>query len=157
MTNHDQVCLTFEAAIERAIEMENEGFRNYLKAIRMVKDKKAKEMLRESAADELGHKHQLEKALLDGSVDSAGMDRPLPTMNLDYLVGKKELSPTADVREALAFAIHLEKEATQFYHQMANACAGAPMAVLFAKLGNEESRHLQSLEDLYEEHYLTEN
>lgn len=31
------------------------------------------------------------------------------------------------------------------------------MTVFFAKLGNEESEYLQSLEILYEEHYLTEN
>jgi rubrerythrin len=31
------------------------------------------------------------------------------------------------------------------------------MGALFQQLLKEESRHLQSLEDLYEEHFLTEN
>jgi hypothetical protein len=31
------------------------------------------------------------------------------------------------------------------------------MASLFDRLLADESRHLQSLEDLYEEHFLTEN
>jgi rubrerythrin len=30
------------------------------------------------------------------------------------------------------------------------------MAALFTKIANDESRHLQALEDLYEEHFLTE-
>ena len=63
----------------------------------------------------------------------------------------------ADVREALAHAIYLEKEAAQFYRQMSEACAGAPMAGLFTTLYNDESRHLRALEDLFEEHFLTEN
>lgn len=157
MSDQAQVCLTFEAAIEKAIEMENEGFRTYIKAIRMVKNRAAKEILKDAALDELQHKQQLEKALLEGHVEGEGLEKPVPTMNLDYLVGKKDLGPDADGREALAFAIHLEKESTQFYQQMATACAGAPMAELFSRLGNDESKHLSTLEDLYEEHFLTEN
>jgi len=157
MNNDDQVCYTFEAAIEMAVQMEDAGFRHYLKALRIVKDKAAKEILRDAALDELEHKHQLEKALIEGEVAGEGMDRPVPTMNLDYVLGKKELGPKADAREALAFAIHLEKGSLDFYRRMSQGCAGAPMAKLFDRIYNDESRHLQELEDLYEEHFLTEN
>ena len=58
----DQVCYTFDAALEMAIEMENEGFRHYLAAIRQVSNKGARELLRENALDELDHKQQLETA-----------------------------------------------------------------------------------------------
>jgi rubrerythrin len=157
MNNKDQVCYTFEAAIEMAVQMEDEGFRHYLKALRIVKNKAAKEILRDAAFDELEHKHQLEKALVEGEVAGEGMDRPVPTMNLSYVLGKKELGPKADAREALAFAIHLEKGSLDFYRRMSQGCAGAPMAKLFDRIYNDESRHLQELEDLYEEHFLTEN
>jgi rubrerythrin len=30
------------------------------------------------------------------------------------------------------------------------------MAALFENIANDETRHLQSLEDIYEEHFLTE-
>jgi rubrerythrin len=40
---------------------------------------------------------------------------------------------------------------------MCDGCAGAPNAGLFQRLLADESRHLQSLEDLYEQHFLTEN
>lgn len=157
MNDQSQACFTFEAAIEKAIEMEEGGFRNYLKAIRMVKDRAAKKILRDAALDELDHKTSLEKALLDGSVDEAhNLEQPVPTMNLDYLVGQKELRPDAGGREALAYAIHLEKEAVQFYQEMASACSGAPMADIFDRIGNDETRHLQTLEDLYEQHFLPE-
>ncbi|MFZ3207296.1 MAG: ferritin family protein [Geobacteraceae bacterium] len=152
------VCYTFEAAVELAVKMEGDGFRNYLAAIRKVQNKGAREILKDVALDELEHKHQLEKALVEGFMDnSAEMSRPVPTMNLDYVLVKKELAQDSDAREALAYAIRLEKGAIDFYQRMAKGCAGAPMAALFARLLADESRHLQSLEDLYEEHFLTEN
>jgi len=156
--SENQVCYTFDAAVEMAIQMENEGFRNYLAAIRQLTNKGARELLRENALDELNHKHQLEKALLDGRMDgSDAMDQPIPTMHLDYVFKKQELSPQSGVREALLYAIHLEKGAVDYYGKVANGCAGAPMGNLFQQLLKEETRHLQSLEDLYEQHFMTEN
>jgi rubrerythrin len=141
-----------------AIKMEDEGFRNYLAAIRSVTDKGAREILRENALDELDHKHQLEKALLEGRMaGGAELDQPIPTMHLDYFLKKQELGPKSGVREALIYAIHLEKEAVEFYSTVASGCAGAPMGNLFKQLHTEESRHLQTLEDLYEQHFMTEN
>ncbi len=157
MEKQDQVCYTFEAAIEMAVKMEEEGFRNYLKAIRTVKNQAAKEILKDAALDELEHKHELEKALVEGHVDGHAMDRPVPTMNLDYTLQTKTLKNDAGPREALAYAIHLEKGALEFYRAMASGCSGAPMGNLFEQIANDESRHLQALEDLYEEHFLTEN
>ncbi len=156
--DNDQVCYTFDAALEMAISMEEEGFRNYLSAIRQLTHKGAKDLLRENALDELDHKHQLEKALLDGRMDGGNdLDQPIPTMHLDSLFKKQELGPHSGVREALIYAIHLEKGAVDFYGKVASGCAGAPMGKLFAQLHQEESRHLQALEDLYEQHFMTEN
>jgi rubrerythrin len=152
------VCYTFEAALEMAIKMENDGFRHYLEAIRKVLNKGAREILKEAALDELGHKHHLEKALVEGyMITPEEMTRPVPTMNLDYVLAKKELSLDSDAREALIYAIHLEKVSIDFYKRMTEGCAGAPMASLFERLLADESRHLQALEDMYEEHYLPEN
>lgn len=157
MSAQDQACYTFEAAIEMAVRIEEEGFRNYLSAMRKVKDKGAKEILRDAAMDELEHKHQLEKALIEGQMGGHLFDRPVPTMNLDYVLRKEEIGPEADVRQALAYSIHLEKESLDFYRRMNAGCEGAPMAALFQKIHNDETRHLQVLEDLYERHFLPEN
>lgn len=154
----DQVCYTFDAAVEMAIKMEEEGFRNYLAAIRQLTNKGARELLRDNALDELNHKHQLEKALLDGRMEgSEVLEQTIPTMRLDYVFKKQELGPQSGVREALVYAIHLEKGAVDFYGKVSDGCAGAPMGKLFAQLHKEESRHLQALEDLYEQHFMTEN
>jgi len=157
MSNAGNVCYTFEGAIEMAITMENEGFRSYLDALRKVTFKGAKEILKESALDELNHKFQLERALIDGYVAGECLQEPVPTMHLDYFLKKPTLSSGSTPQEALAFSIHLEKGAIDFYQKMATGCAGAPMAELFTRLLADESRHLQALEDLYEEHFMTEN
>ena len=157
--SENQVCYTFDAAVEMAIKMEEEGFRNYLDAIRKVTNKGAREILRDNALDELEHKHQLEKALLEGRMDGGeALDQPIPpTMHLDYVFKKEEMGPQSGVREALVYAIHLEKGAVDYYGSVANHCAGAPMGQLFSQLLKEETRHLQALEDLYEQHFMTEN
>ena len=157
MTQSAQVCFTFEAALEMAVRMEQEGFRHYLEALRIVRDQAAQTILKEAAFDELEHKFQLEKALVEGFIDGHTLDAPVPTMNLDYVLEKKQLGADADARQALAYAIHLEKGALDFYQRMAKGCSGAPMGNLFERIANDESRHLQQLEDLYEEHFLTEN
>lgn len=156
-TQNEQVCFTVAGALEAAVQMENDGFRNYLTALRLVKNPAAQQILRDAALDELEHKHQLEKALVEGQLDARSLDKSIPTMNLDYLLVKKELRSDSDGREALAYAIHLEKGALDFYRKMIQGCAGAPMAALFEKIANDESRHLRDLEDLYEQHFLTEN
>jgi len=158
MAEQGDVCYTFEAAIAMATKREDEGFRAYLAALRIVKDKAARQIFKEAALDELEHKHQLEKALIDGEMKGgAGLHEKVPTMNLDYVLAKRDLRPDSDAREALAYAIHLEKGSIEFYQRMSQGCEGAPMAVLFNQMLADETRHLQSLEDLYECHFMAEN
>ena len=155
---HGDVCYTFEAAIEMAARMEEEGFRSYLSALRIVKDRAARQIFKEAALDELEHKHQLEKWLVEGEMKGgADLQQAVPTMNLDYVLAKRELRADSDAREALAYAIHLEKGSIEFYQKMSRGCEGAPMAVLFKQMLTDETRHLQALEDLYECHFMAEN
>ena len=158
MAVQGDVCYTFEAAIEMATQMEDEGFRAYLAALRIVKDKAARQIFKEAALDELEHKHQLEMALVEGEMKGgADLHQTVPTMNLDYVLAKREVRPETDAREAMAYAIHLEKGSIDFYKRMSQGCEGAPMAVLFQKMLADETRHLQSLEDFYEQHFMAEN
>ena len=85
------------------------------------------------------------------------MSKPVPTMNLNYVFDQKEIEPNADARQALAYAIHLEKGAVDFYQRLMSGCEGAPMASLFQRLLADETRHLKTLEDFYEKYFLAEN
>ncbi len=158
MSLEDGVCYTYEEALEKAIEMENQGFRSYLTAIAMVTDRQAKAILREAAIEELHHKQSLEIALLDGYYqDIDEINKEIPSLNLNYVFEQKEIKPGSDARTALAYAIYLEKCAVDFYKRLMSGCEGAPMAKLFQRLLADETHHLASLEDFYEKYFLTEN
>jgi len=152
------VCTTLEVALEKSIVMEERAFRNFLHAIRLIKDRQAIAILREAAKEELEHKHKLEMALLEGHDKNAfDLKKELPLMNLAYVFKQKSITADANARESLAYGINLEKEEIDFYRALTHGCEGAPMAELFKGLLADETRHLQILEDFYEKYFLTEN
>ena len=157
MNEQSHVCFTLEAALEHAVEMENVVFTDFLSTIQAVKNKTAKEILREAALGKLKEKYQLEKALLEGNIEGVELHASVPTMNLDTHYGKKALHADADARESLAYAVHLVTQAVDYYKTMASACEGAPMSNVFARISGDQTALLQFLEDTYEEHFLTEN
>ncbi|PLX80815.1 MAG: ferritin [Desulfuromonas sp.] len=157
MSDTGNACFTLDAALEQAVEMENRIYREFLSAIRKVMNKGAIAILRDAAIGKLESKHLLEKALLEGDIESTELHEPVPTMQLDSHYGKESLSYDADSRAALAYAIHLVTGSVNYYREMAGACAGAPMSPVFAKISGDQTTLLQRLEDAYEEHFLTEN
>lgn len=159
MTNQANACFTFDAACDAAIEMETRIFRNFLDAIRVVKDQAAREILQDAASDRLDIKRKLEMAALKGELDAGEVKGAVPIMNLAQSIRCCDLhriDAGADNRKALAYAIKMSKDVLEFYRGMAEQCSGAPMAKLFKALGDEQTRHLQQLEDSFEEHFLTE-
>jgi rubrerythrin len=75
-------------------------------------------------------------------------------MKFSLLFEEKQLNPNATVQEVMIYAIHEEKRAVDFYRNMAEQCAGAPMSEMYRKLSQDEEGHLARLEDLYEKAYL---
>ena len=55
-------CYTFEAALEKAIDLETSIFKQFLISLRIVKNRGAREILKDAAAEELKHKQYLEKS-----------------------------------------------------------------------------------------------
>ncbi|MHB8707509.1 MAG: ferritin family protein [Desulfuromonadales bacterium] len=157
MSDESEVCLTFEAACMAGIEMENNIFQNYLQALRVVKNQAAREILQEAAAAKLAYKHKLEQAVLEGGLGDLVAQGPVSVMNLSVrCCDQNRIDADADARKALAYAIQMAQDALKFYRDMANRCSGAPMAKIFTLLGDDQTRHLQQLEDTFEEHFLPE-
>lgn len=159
MKEQENVCLTFDAACDAAIEMETLIYQNFLKAIRLVKDKAGREILQEAATVRLEIKLKLEKAALQGRLDPQEVKGAVPTMDLAHSIrccDLRQITADADNRKALAFAMQMSKDALEFYRRMTAQCSGAPMADLFKALGDDQTRYLHELEDTYEKHFLTE-
>jgi rubrerythrin len=153
----EAVCYTLEAALEKAIGGEQHSFEVYRQALKKVKDPQARRVIKDLALDELEHRHTLEKALFGETVqlhekgESTG-----PSMNLTYFLKEKTLNENSSAQDVMIYAIHDEKRAVDFYHQMATQCQGAPMADLFLRLKQQETIHLTKLEETYEKLYMSQ-
>jgi len=153
----EEVCYTKEAALTRAIEMEQQSFSTYLRIYKISHDRSARQLIRELALEELEHKYLLEKAFFEVTValHEPGQDNK-PVMKLSLFLKDKPLHETSTPQDVLIHAIHEEKRSVEFYEMMANQCEGAPMAPMFKRLHKDESGHLARLEDLYEKMYMAE-
>jgi len=154
---HEEVCYTKEAALEKAIAIEQQSFATYLKAYKLSYDRSARQLIRELALEELEHKYLLEKAFFEETValhDSA--QETWPVMKLTLFLKEKPLRENSTPQDVLIYAIHEEKRSVEFYEKMATLCEGAPMAPMFKRLHTDEAGHLSRLEDLYEKMYLAE-
>jgi rubrerythrin len=151
----EDVCYTREAALEKAIETEANGFKVYRDAYLTSKDRLAKDLLRDLALDELRHKYILEKAFFEETVllHDAGV-KSGPSMKFSLLFEEKTLSPSATAQEVMIYAIHEEKRAVDFYRNMAEQCGAAPMSEMYRKLAQDEEGHLARLEEHYETIYM---
>jgi rubrerythrin len=149
------VCYTREVALEKAIEMEAKSFATYRDMYLRVKDRLAKDVLRDLALDELKHKYTLEKAYFEDTVQlhDAGQKEG-PSMKLALLLQEKPLDSSANDQDVMVYAVHEEKRSVDFYRAMAGQCGGAPMEKMFTGLAQDEEGHLSRLETLYESLYM---
>jgi rubrerythrin len=152
-----EVCYTQEAALKKAIEMEMKSFESYKQAYLKAEDRRAKDLLRDLALEELRHKYALEKAFFEETVvlHDSGLKEG-PSMNLAVLLEEKPLDKNATNQDVMIYAIHDEKRAVDFYKSMAGQCSGAPMAEMFQRLRKDEENHLSRLEEFYESVYMRE-
>ena len=153
----EEVCYTRESALEKAIEMERISFEAYKEAYLKVKDRRAKDLLRDLALDELKHKYTLEKAFFEDIVllhDTGAKEGP--SMNLALLSAQKTLDESSTDQDVMIYAIHDEKRAVDFYKGMAEQCEGTPMRPMLMRLYEDELNHLAQLEKIYESVYMKE-
>jgi rubrerythrin len=157
MHEFEEVCYTREGAIERAIEMEQHSYEVYRKAYDVVEERRAKDLVKELALEELEHKSTLEKAYFEEEValHDAGIQEG-PSMKLTLLLQEKPLSADSTAQDIMIHAIHEEKRSVDFYGKMAQQCVGAPMEIMFRRLQQDETKHLANLEELYESIYMPE-
>lgn len=157
MPRTDVCPVTFEGSIEAAIQMLDQIFIQYIDALYQVEGKQEKSLLHSEGQATLKRKHLLELALLEGRLGGQVAVKNIPTMNLDYALQQHSLTASSDARQVIAFAIHLEKLAEQYFRQMCSTCVSPQTEPLFNRLHQEQQQRALTLEDLYEQHFLTEN
>lgn len=143
-----------EQIISQAIRFEENSQTFYTMAAGKVKDEAIKGVLLELAEQEVEHKRRLQQ-LLEGDVsrliaEKQG-DRPVQDLGLaDYLV-VQPLSEDATFQDVLIVAMKRELNSYTFYNSMAAIAADDQARQLFEFLAQEELKHKNRVESIYDE------
>jgi len=141
-----------EDIIQQAIAREEDSYALYTKAKEMVRPSHVKGLLEDLAQAELGHKAKLESLLKDDVERVIAPEHREKVVDLkisDYLK-PVSLDEVAGISDVLLLAMQNEKEARDFYAEMAQRTTGTAKN-LFEFLANEELKHKNQVETIYEE------
>lgn len=141
-----------EELLRTAIKREEESNALYTQAAKMVKSAPSRVLLEELAGEELTHKAKLEDLLAGGVTWVVrGYKEKVTDLKIsDYLV-PQPLREDADFQDVLTVAAKREKNAYDFYTAMSDVTQDQAVRNLFAWLANEEMKHKNKVETLYEE------
>jgi rubrerythrin len=146
--------MTIEKILSDAIQGETESYELYTNAVALVETGHIKELLRELAQEELGHKSALEKMLanpdqLQGQVSAVQQATIEDYKIADHLVARP-LGPDSTFQDVCIFAAQKEKESHELYSGLAAQNSGEIRDLLEA-MAKDELRHKNLVEGWYEE------
>jgi rubrerythrin len=145
--------------LRTAIQREVDAFNLYSAAAKKSDLPHVASLLKDLAAQEVGHRHRLE-ALLAGNVFQALSDaqrkKVVDLKIADYLV-EVPLTPDSDLQDVLIVAAKREKASHDLYAALAQVAEDDATVQLFEYLAGEELTHKNRVESLYEDIVYREN
>jgi rubrerythrin len=150
---------SLEQALQTAIVREAAAYELYKSTAQLVAPGPAREMLLDLAAQEQGHRVRLEHVLARGVFERltlAQQERVVDLKITDYLV-TAPLSADATLQDILIVAGQREAGSHALYSVLAQVAEDDQTRSLFEFLANEELRHKQTVEKLYDELFYSEN
>jgi rubrerythrin len=146
---------TPEQLLNRAIGKEEEARMMYEIYADKVEDRQSKELLKELAQQELGHKRALEK--FDPTKPGAFNAPEISSGEFGEFFDRPEISKEAGMQEVLRYAIAKEADAFNFYTSMKKYTSDEDFLNLLNTLSAEEKKHKQKLERMYDDMFQPEN
>lgn len=146
--------MTIRDILQEAIQGEVESYELYSNAVQMVRTDHIKDLLRDLAQEELGHKAALEKMLANPPLMKSQVSK-LQEANVedfklaDHLVAQP-LGPEATFQDVCIFAAKKEKQSHELYRNLAAQSSGEARDLLEA-MAKDELRHKNLVEGWYEE------
>lgn len=143
-----------EEILRKAIQGEIESYELYTHAVDLIATEHIKELLRELAQEELGHKAALEKLL-------ANPDQVRPQVRAlqkaavddykiaDHLIARP-LGPDSTFQDVCIFAAKKEQQSYELYRDLAAQNTG-DIGDLLDAMAKDELRHKNLVEGWYEE------
>lgn len=148
-----------QSVLRTAIQREIDAYNLYTAAADKVEIAHVQDLLKELAAQEVGHRNRLE-ALLGGrtfAILSKTQQKQVADLKItDYLV-EVPLAADSDIQEILIVAGKRETASYNLYSALAKVTDDAETVKLFEFLANEELSHKNRVETMYEDYILQEN
>jgi rubrerythrin len=146
--------MTAEEILREAIQGELEAYELYTSSVNLVRAEHVREVLRELAQEEMGHKVALEQMLADpDQLDwqvSELKAAPIQDYKIgDYLVARP-LGPDSTFQDVCIFASKKEQQSHELYRDLAEQSTGEIRGLLEA-MAKDELRHKNLVEGWYEE------
>ena len=146
--------MTVEQILQEAIQGELKSYELYTNAVNLVQAEHLKQLLRELAQEELGHKGSLERMLADpGQLEWQVSELKAAAIE-DYKIGDhlvaRPLGPDSTFQDVCIFASKKEQESYELYRDLATQSSGEVRDLLEA-MAKDELRHKNLVEGWYEE------
>ena len=142
-----------EEILRQAIRFEEESYALYTNAAGITQIGDARALLEDLSAQEVGHKKKLQAIQERGVSSLALVVRTSEAQDLrlaDYLQIPSEFDEEADLQDVLLLAMQREKSTREFYLKLGDLTSAGTAKDLFALLAEEELRHKNRIEALYE-------
>jgi rubrerythrin len=146
--------MTVEQILREAIQGEVESYELYTNAVDLIRTDHIKQLLRELAQEELGHKAALERLLANPGQMSAQV-RALHEATVDdykivdHLVARP-LGADSTFQDVCIFAAKKEQQSYELYRDLAAQNTGE-VGDLLEAMAKDELRHKNLVEGWYEE------
>lgn len=138
--------------LDHVIERERESIRFYESLAGRLKNPKIQQVIEEFAREEQGHLENLLE-IKKNKTFTCPVERITDLKIGDYLTDV-EPNPKMDYQEALILAMKKEKEMVELYYEMMRLTDDVNLKESLRCLGQEEEKHKQRIEIIYDEHYL---
>jgi len=143
---------SFEEILDFAIEREKQAANFYQKLVDKETFTASKNTLLEFAEEERKHQRLLEEFKKGNRTVVEYKYEWIPDIKRsDYLVDM-EYEPGMDFAEILRLAMKREEKALRLYNALATKTDNADCIKLFKVLAQEEAKHKQTFETLYDDH-----
>jgi rubrerythrin len=144
-----------DGVLDFAIEREQEAFDFYTDLAAKVKRPDMKDLFKQFAREEKGHKAKLE-GVKKGKQLLPAERKVLDLQMSDYLVAE-EPSPQMTYQEALILAMKKEKVSFKLYTDLAANAPSDDLKNTFSSLAQEEAKHKLRFETEYDSEVMGEN
>ena len=146
--------MTIETVLMDAIQGEADAYELYMNAVTLVQAEHIKELLRELAQEEMGHKTTLERMLANpgqirGQIQSVQQATIEDYKIADHLVARP-LGTNSTFQDVCIFAAKKEQQSHELYKDLAAQNTGEVRELLEA-MAKDELRHKNLVEGWYEE------